>query len=87
MNPSPMALELWVRQAHRAFKSTHEKVYQISQIPKADRSRRPEVIATCSKSSAQRLLAGLAVQETAYVYGVTAVFSHPLFPGMLGVQR
>jgi hypothetical protein len=59
-----------------------EKVYQISQVPKADPTRRPEVIATTSKSSAQRLLAALALQESSYHFGVTAVFVHPMLPGM-----
>jgi hypothetical protein len=83
MNHLPISFAHWLRQSDAALKSMNEeRVYQISQVPRADLTQRPEVIALTSKTSAKRLMAALALQESPYRFAVTAVFSHPLLPGL-----
>lgn len=65
----------WLRQCDKARAS---KVYQVIELPRAPEEQ-PVVIAMTSKSSAARLIAGLADEGEAGRYRVTA-FEHPELP-------
>jgi hypothetical protein len=79
----PNSFEEWVRQSDLAGKRIgEEKLFQIEQVSIKDPARRPEVVAICGKSAAQKLLASLAEQrDSPYRFAVTAVFVHPVLPG------
>jgi hypothetical protein len=74
----------WIRQSDAArHVMKEEQVFEISQVPVSDPTRRPEIVAMTSKTSAQRLISALSERtDTGYRYAVTAVFLHPILPGL-----
>ena len=69
----------WIRQADQPRNTVDERVYQISKLAPG---HEPLVIASCGKSSAQKLIAALATQEGQAQYRVTATFVNPCLPGL-----
>jgi hypothetical protein len=61
--------------------SGENTVYQVSALPKDKPFDRPMVLAMTSKQSAQKLIAALKEQETAYRYKIST-FECPNLPGM-----
>jgi hypothetical protein len=81
---SPGLFGHWIRQHNVIKKSMNEeRVFQVSQVPITDPTRRPEVVALTSKSSAAKLIAALSERtDTGYRYAVTAVFLQANLPGL-----
>lgn len=82
MNIIPATSFHWIRQSNVVRKSMNERdlVYQISKISPGE--DRPMVIASCSKLSAQKFLAKVALQSGPDRYRITATFVNPPIPGL-----
>lgn len=80
----PQSYNHWIRQRTLAQDTVApgdpDRVFQISRMVPGQ--ERPEVICSCGKQSAQRLLAALATQEGSERYRVTAIFLQPRLPGL-----
>lgn len=77
-------LPLWNRQAQlqRRMVEDRDIVYQISSVPKANRSERPTIIAMTSKISAQKIISeACANKDNPYLYKVS-MFKNPSLPGL-----
>ena len=88
-NQLPANYEMWIRQKSLAqdiaIGEPVDKVYQISRMTPGQ--ERAEVICSCGKKSAQRLLAGLAIHDGPECYRLSAIFFNLVLPGFTPLEH